>query len=81
MKAARMFALGVADDGLMPQVHTVRVALYGSLGLSLGVVATSATDCQWYFLAKRPANLASPGGISANIWTSLPRTDVLRTVK
>jgi hypothetical protein len=34
MKAARMFAVGLRDDGLMPQVQTVRVYLYGSLGLT-----------------------------------------------
>jgi L-serine dehydratase len=34
MKAAGMFARGLRDDGLMPQVATVRVALYGSLGLT-----------------------------------------------
>jgi L-serine dehydratase len=34
MKAARMFAAGLADDGLTPRVRTVRVALYGSLGLT-----------------------------------------------
>src|SRR6202451_2663040 len=34
MKAARMFAEGLRDDGLTPRVHTVRVALYGSLGLT-----------------------------------------------
>ncbi len=34
MKAARMFAAGLRDDGLMPRVRTVRVALYGSLGLT-----------------------------------------------
>ena len=34
MKAAGMFAAGLRDDGLMPQVRTVRVALYGSLGLT-----------------------------------------------
>jgi L-serine dehydratase len=34
MKAAGMFARGLAEDGLMPQVATVRVALYGSLGLT-----------------------------------------------
>ena len=34
MKAARMFAVGLRDDGLMPQVRTVRVCLYGSLGLT-----------------------------------------------
>src|ERR1700722_19408038 len=34
MKAARMFAVGLRDDGLLPRVHTVRVALYGSLGLT-----------------------------------------------
>ena len=34
MKAAGMFARGLRDDGLMPQVRTVRVALYGSLGLT-----------------------------------------------
>jgi L-serine dehydratase len=34
MKAARMFARGLRDDGLMPAVETVRVALYGSLGLT-----------------------------------------------
>jgi len=34
MKAARMFAEGLRDDGLMPQVRTVRVCLYGSLGLT-----------------------------------------------
>jgi iron-sulfur-dependent L-serine dehydratase single chain form len=34
MKAARMFAEGLRDDGLMPQVQTVRVGLYGSLGLT-----------------------------------------------
>src|ERR1700722_15737298 len=34
MKAARMFAVGLRDDGLLPQVHTVRVVLYGSLGLT-----------------------------------------------
>jgi iron-sulfur-dependent L-serine dehydratase single chain form len=34
MKAARMFAVGLRDDGLTPRVHTVRVALYGSLGLT-----------------------------------------------
>jgi iron-sulfur-dependent L-serine dehydratase single chain form len=34
MKAARMFAEGLRDDGLTPRVRTVRVALYGSLGLT-----------------------------------------------
>jgi len=34
MKAARMFAEGLRDDGLMPQARTVRVCLYGSLGLT-----------------------------------------------
>ena len=34
MKAAGMFARGLAEDGLMPQVATVQVALYGSLGLT-----------------------------------------------
>jgi iron-sulfur-dependent L-serine dehydratase single chain form len=34
MKAARMFAVGLRDDGLTPRVQTVRVALYGSLGLT-----------------------------------------------
>ena len=29
-----MFAEGLRDDGLMPRVRTVRVALYGSLGLT-----------------------------------------------
>ncbi len=34
MKAARMFAGGLRDDGLMPRVRSVRVSLYGSLGLT-----------------------------------------------
>jgi L-serine dehydratase len=34
MKAARMFAVGLRDDGLLPRVQSVRVALYGSLGLT-----------------------------------------------
>jgi iron-sulfur-dependent L-serine dehydratase single chain form len=34
MKAARMFAEGLRDDGLLPRVRTVRVCLYGSLGLT-----------------------------------------------
>ena len=34
MKAAGMFAGGLRDDGLMPRVRSVRVALYGSLGLT-----------------------------------------------
>jgi iron-sulfur-dependent L-serine dehydratase single chain form len=34
MKAAGMFASGLRDDGLLPQVATMRVALYGSLGLT-----------------------------------------------
>ncbi|HEV2936168.1 MAG TPA: L-serine ammonia-lyase [Streptosporangiaceae bacterium] len=34
MKAARMFAEGLRDDGLLPQIRTVRVCLYGSLGLT-----------------------------------------------
>jgi L-serine dehydratase len=34
MKAARMFAEGLRDDGLMPQVRTVRICLYGSLALT-----------------------------------------------
>ena len=34
MKAAGMFAGGLRDDGLMPRVQAVRVALYGSLGLT-----------------------------------------------
>jgi iron-sulfur-dependent L-serine dehydratase single chain form len=34
MKAARMFAVGLRDDGLLAQVRSVRVALYGSLGLT-----------------------------------------------
>jgi L-serine dehydratase len=34
MKAAGMFARGLRDDGLLPGVATVRVALYGSLGLT-----------------------------------------------
>ena len=34
MKAAGMFAGGLRDDGLMPRVQSVRVSLYGSLGLT-----------------------------------------------
>jgi L-serine dehydratase len=34
MKAARMFAAGLRDEGLLPSVRTVRVWLYGSLGLT-----------------------------------------------
>jgi L-serine dehydratase len=34
MKAAGMFARGLSDEGLMPRVATIRVALYGSLGLT-----------------------------------------------
>jgi L-serine dehydratase len=34
MKAAGMFARGLRDDGLTPRVRTVRVSLYGSLGLT-----------------------------------------------
>jgi L-serine dehydratase len=34
MKAARMCAEGLRDDGLMPRVQAVRVSLYGSLGLT-----------------------------------------------
>src|SRR6201995_69683 len=34
MKAAGMFPRGRRDDGLLPGVDTVRVALYGSLGLT-----------------------------------------------
>jgi len=34
MKAARMFAGGLRDDGLLPRVWSVRVSLYGSLGLT-----------------------------------------------
>jgi L-serine dehydratase len=34
MKAARMFAERLRDDGLLPSVRTVRVCLYGSLGLT-----------------------------------------------
>jgi iron-sulfur-dependent L-serine dehydratase single chain form len=34
MKAARMFAVSLRDDGLLPEVRTVRVVLYGSLGLT-----------------------------------------------
>jgi len=34
MRAAGMFARGLRDDGLMPRVATMRVALYGSLGLT-----------------------------------------------
>jgi iron-sulfur-dependent L-serine dehydratase single chain form len=34
MKAARMFAEGLRDDGLLASVRTVRVGLYGSLGLT-----------------------------------------------
>src|ERR1700683_4094361 len=34
MKAARMFAVGLRDDGLLPDVQAVRVCLYGSLGLT-----------------------------------------------
>jgi len=34
MKAARIFVTGLRDDGLLAQVRSVRVALYGSLGLT-----------------------------------------------
>ena len=34
MKAARMFAEGLREDGLLPRVEAVRVSLYGSLGLT-----------------------------------------------
>ncbi len=34
MKAARMFAEGLRSDGLLPEVESVRVCLYGSLGLT-----------------------------------------------
>jgi len=32
MRAARIFATGLLDDGVLDQVHRVRVELYGSLG-------------------------------------------------
>ena len=32
MKAARLFAQSLADDGLLDRVHAVRSELYGSLG-------------------------------------------------
>ena len=32
MRAARIFAAGLLDDGVLDQVHRVRVELYGSLG-------------------------------------------------
>ena len=34
MKAARMFAQGLREEGLLTSVQTVRVCLYGSLGLT-----------------------------------------------
>ena len=34
MKAARMFAVGLRDEGRLSRVQTVRVCLYGSLGLT-----------------------------------------------
>jgi iron-sulfur-dependent L-serine dehydratase single chain form len=34
MTAARMFAASLRDDGLLPRVASVRVVLYGSLGLT-----------------------------------------------
>src|SRR5581483_3641509 len=34
MKAARMFAEGLRDDGLTPRVAAVDASLYGSLGLT-----------------------------------------------
>jgi len=34
MKAARLFAEGLRDQGLLPSVRAVRVCLYGSLGLT-----------------------------------------------
>jgi iron-sulfur-dependent L-serine dehydratase single chain form len=34
MTAARMFAAGLRDDGLLPRVAAVHVVLYGSLGLT-----------------------------------------------
>jgi L-serine dehydratase len=34
MTAARLFAAGLRDDGLLPRVASVRVVLYGSLGLT-----------------------------------------------
>jgi L-serine dehydratase len=34
MKAARMFAQGLREEGLLTSVRTVRVCLYGSLGLT-----------------------------------------------
>ena len=32
MRAARLFAVGLDDDGLLPRVSRVRVELFGSLG-------------------------------------------------
>lgn len=34
MRAARQFALGLAEDGLLPQTQRIRVELFGSLGLT-----------------------------------------------
>jgi L-serine dehydratase len=34
MKAARMFAVGLREDGLLPRVRGINVILYGSLGLT-----------------------------------------------
>src|ERR1019366_9556894 len=59
MKAARMFAAGLAEDGLTIRVRTVRVALYGSLGLEGEHPATVDVDA----IPARLAAIASRGSL------------------
>ena len=75
MKAARMFAVGLRDDGLLPEVQTVRVCLYGSLGLTgkghgsdkavlLGLEGEQPATVDVDAIPARLAAIADSGGLS-----------------
>ena len=85
MKAAGMFARGLRDDGLLPEVETVRVALYGSLGLTgpghgsdkavlLGLEGEepATVDVDAYPAAWKPSSKAARSGCSASTRSPSP---------
>ena len=72
MRAARTFAIGLADDGLLDRVRRVRVELFGSLGATghghgsaRAVILASRASCRkpsirlrWFLVAQPPWNPA-----------------------
>jgi L-serine dehydratase len=75
MRAARVFAVGLADDGLLDRVHRVRAELFGSLGATghghgsdravmLGLVGETPEEVDTASIPQRVADIRAQGRIN-----------------